>query len=582
MIDIEFNKKEEYYTVKFVGTKTDFSRFINLMFKIERGERRFSDGKHYLTEKGYLRFYYLFADFVPNLTLRKPETLKRIVTPEEQKVYDTVCENFKLTPYPFQKEAIYEGKKSPEMLYVLPCGAGKTIIGLGIFHELRTTGKISGPGLIVTKASLKEQWAREVEKFTEYSSRVLQTPAMLKDDTDVFNAQFEGIDLLVTNYEGVVNPDIRATLHKKGIEMLFLDEIHYIKSVTAKRTKAIQEFKGAPYKYGATASPVKKNPQDIYSIYSFLQPELFPSRTKFDNKFVELNRYYKAIGGKNLRQLNQELDPYMFIKTSEEVNKFLPQELIIPRHYELHAKQKKMHEKIMDKLDELKAEETVIRQRLAERGINNDKHPDLLKIEAMVMAHQSFAQQLCNDEELLINSSSDMAKQFLTGSSSNKVKLMLDLVTEILESEENVVIFSKFASIQPILRRHIEELFQSKGRPPEWKKYKIAHIKGGMNSKKRYEEVYEKFRDQEEYKVLLASDAGAEGLNLSNCKYLIDFEPADSHATKTQRYGRITRADSTHRNVIVYQLIGLGTWDEIQLKIIEKKEKYHSEIIAGA
>ena len=102
-----------------------------------------------------------------------------------------------------------------------------------------------------------------------------------------------------------------------------------------------------------------------------------------------------------------------------------------------------------------------------------------------------------------------------------------------------------------------------------------------MNEKRRYEEVYTKFQNDDEYKLLLMSDAGAEGFNLSKCKYLCEYEPAISYAVQTQRHGRIERADSDFDNVIVYQLIANGSWDEIARKIIAKKEHYDTAIIKG-
>jgi ERCC4-related helicase len=75
------------------------------------------------------------------------------------------------------------------------------------------------------------------------------------------------------------------------------------------------------------------------------------------------------------------------------------------------------------------------------------------------------------------------------------------------------------------------------------------------------------------------SDAGAEGLNLSLCKYIIEFDLAESYAIQTQRHGRIERSDSVHDTDFVYQLIANDSWDQIQQKIVEKKEGYDTELI---
>ena len=147
---------------------------------------------------------------------------------------------------------------------------------------------------------------------------------------------------------------------------------------------------------------------------------------------------------------------------------------------------------------------------------------------------------------------------------------MLDLMDEIFSSGEKVCVFSKYKKLQPILDKAILERFP---------KIKIAHVNSDYSDKERYEQVYTCFRDNDEYKVLLMSDAGAEGQNLEKCQYLIEFEPADSYLIQTQRRGRIVRASSTHDTVYVYQLIAEQSYDEIAMKVVDKKEDYMKNIV---
>lgn len=67
--------------------------------------------------------------------------------------------------------------------------------------------------------------------------------------------------------------------------------------------------------------------------------------------------------------------------------------------------------------------------------------------------------------------------------------------------------------------------------------------------------------------------------NLSRCKYLIEYDLANSHAIQTQRHGRLERADSIHSTVYAYQLIVEDSWDTVQELIVKKKEGYDSNII---
>jgi len=195
-----------------------------------------------------------------------------------------------------------------------------------------------------------------------------------------------------------------------------------------------------------------------------------------------------------------------------------------------------------------------------------------MKCEANILAHQTFASELATSEELLLESESNLAKKYYTKSESSKIELLLELLEEIIGSGEKAAVFSKYKKLQDILSKHILKQFPD---------IKIAFVNGDITAERRYDEVYNKFRDNSEYKVLLLSDAGAEGLNLSNCKYLIEMEPADSYLIQTQRRGRIERSDSTSDNVFVYQLIALNSWDEPALKIVAKKTDLDNKIIKG-
>ena len=229
-----------------------------------------------------------------------------------------------------------------------------------------------------------------------------------------------------------------------------------------------------------------------------------------------------------------------------------------------------MTERLLKEIQEYKEEERGIIAKY--RGNPPAGDPDLANCQANIMARQTFAQELADTEELLKESESNLAKAYITKSKSNKIELLLDLLEELLANDEKVVIFSKYRKLQLILEREIKKRFEG---------LELAFVNGEMSSEARYEEVYTKFKDNENCKVLLMSDAGAEGISISWCKYLIEMEPADSYLIQTQRRGRIERADSIHDTVYVYQLIAEGSYDEIGLKIIEKKEKYDSTIIKG-
>lgn len=589
------------YLVSFNGNNVDiFDQYISIIGRDK--ESKYKTGK-----------WILKPDTVNKLIETIPD--KNIIIEEYQ---DTVTQEefdignvIKADLYPYQRDVVEYCLKNKKAIIVAPCGAGKSPIAIDIFLDAIKNNIISqdSKGIIVVKTSLKIQWKKEIEKFSNlkpviidtYKSSIgyLQTKInklnskiklllknsienmdeiaelesqleILKQEGDnKFNSMFsDDYDLYIVSYDTLKDPEVRKALHKKkNIEFISCDEIHLIKSDTSKRTKALWEFADIKMRFGATATPIQKNPLDAFSLAKFISPEIWHSKSAFASRYVNYCGYGRVSGSKNEKELNQKLSQFMIVKTKEEVSKQLPSLIPIVRYCSLTQQQLEMTDKLMEEIKYYKDQEKSL--------LANGKSPtneDLLKIQANIMARQTFASELATSEELLKVSESDMAKKYITNSSSSKIELLLELLDEIIESGEKVAIFSKYQRLQPILEREILK---------KYPKIKIASAHGALDSQQRYEEVYTKFQDTDEYKVLLLTDAFCEGVNLRKAKYLIEMEPADSYLVQTQRRGRIERADSIYDTVFVYQLVAENSYDEIGLKIVEKKQRYDSQIIKG-
>lgn len=559
-------KIDNLFCVKFTGTKHQFADFINVVYSLPMEDRTINpkEKQYCFTEKGYRRLLFKFSDILPTLDELAPPTS----LPKTNEQVPNVCGSFKLPLFNYQKKVVERSLASGASLIQLPCGTGKTAIGIGIFHELMLQKKIKAPGLIICKSSQKNQWPPEILKFSHFENvTILKTYAECGKSSEKVKEQMQNADLLVCNYETIKDPEVKEALHSLKLKYIYADEIHYIKSLTADRTKALWEFSYVPYRFGSTATAITNNPEDIYSIYNFIKPGLFKSLSYFRSTHVKYNAYGRVADGKNWAQLNSTIDPYHITLPAEEVNVELPDQVVIPRYVSLTGAQKEMHEKLMEELESLKKEEQSLMTKLKPKDMLG--HPELQKIEGNIMARQTFAQFLADDERLLQMSDSEMANNYVTGSKNNKLKTFMSLIEEILESGEKVAVFTRYERMQRLLEEEIKKAHKG---------IKIAKINGKMNSSKRYEQAYDKFRDDDAYKTLLLTDAGCEGISLSKCKYLIEYEPAESYKTQTQRRGRNQRSDSIHSTVYVYQLITQDSWDEIALKIISKKEVYHYEI----
>jgi SNF2 family DNA or RNA helicase len=526
--------------------------------------------------------------------------------------WENIGADMKLQPYDYQKKIVkfivdkHGTDDSNDVLIIAPCGSGKSPTILAAYLECRNRGIVEGAGMIVVKASLKTQWAKEVQKFTGLTPKVIKTykdcvskeEGMLKRREAKLNSassqearelekeikelkkaiklkfaeQFMGADLFIVNYETLNDEKVQKVLLKISPQFVAADETHYVKGAGNKRSRSLAKFNGAKVKIGATATPVQRDPRDIYGIFKFVHPELFGKAADFNALYVKYGYGYRIIGAKNVEKLNAKIDPYMFILTKEEVASHLPKLVVSQRYCEFTPRQADANQVIMDELDELQEKANKQSSGKSEEALKHDE--DYLATQAAIQSRQTFLQELTLSEKLLENAESPVAKKLITGSCDAKMEVLKDTVEEIIDSGEKVCIFSRFASMQRIATDVIHSV-------PSLKSVGIAYIRGELSSEQRYEEAYTKFRDNDDYKVLLCSDAGAEGLNLSLCKYMIELEPAVSYAIQTQRHGRLERADSVHDTVFVIQLIMQDSWDEIMMKSIAKKEKYDASIIHG-
>jgi superfamily II DNA or RNA helicase len=135
--------------------------------------------------------------------------------------YDDIGDTMKLTPYLYQKEAIHYALKKQKALIILPCGSGKTPIGIGLCVEAYKQKLIKGKCLIVVKASLKYQWLKEVEKFSNLKAKIIETPT--KAGKKKFPEQFKDCDVFIANYETLKNKDVVEKLLSSNIELIFCD-----------------------------------------------------------------------------------------------------------------------------------------------------------------------------------------------------------------------------------------------------------------------------------------------------------------------------------------------------------------------
>lgn len=226
----------------------------------------------------------------------------------------------------YQKDGVRQmHRQDGRVLLSDSMGLGKSIQALYYIMESKRY-----PAIIVCPAALKLHWQREAMQHCGLKTTVLHGTS---------TRHLEGSeDIIILNYDILRNWLPR--LRKLQPQIVVMDEVHYISSPRARRSKAAQTLcSGVHSVIGISGTPLTNRPMEMFTILNILAPDKFPSRFSFGMEFCDARRMFGAWtfnGAKNLKRLHKRLDGIMIRRTMEEVLPQLPtmRRMIVPLEIE--------------------------------------------------------------------------------------------------------------------------------------------------------------------------------------------------------------------------------------------------------
>lgn len=439
--------------------------------------------------------------------------------------------------YPYQIEGVRFGLYKKAALIGDEMGLGKTLqaITLGVLKkEIFDFQKI----LVITMASLKEQWKREIERFTDEKAVVVagtadQRRQIYKSDPCLFK---------LTNYEAVLR-DV-TTIGRFKPDLVILDEAQRIKNFT---TKTAQAIKSLPRKHALvlTGTPLENKLEDVYSIVQFLDPLLLAPLWRFaaDHFMLSRNKKGKILGYHNLSKLHEKLKPIVIRRRKEEVMSELPDEVVNTYYIDFHAKQAEMHAGYMQSLLPLLNKKFLTPM-------------DQRRIMQLLLS----ARRVC-DSTYLVDRQTNI---------SPKLKELEGLLDElVVDSDRKVVIFSEWTTMTFLIAKHLSKV----GIP-------YVELSGKIPVHKR-QALIDEFTNNPQCKVFLSTDAGGTGLNLQAADCVINFELPWNPAKMNQRIGRVNRIGQKSQCVNVVNLVTKNSIEEKILAGIQLKTDLFKGVFDG-
>jgi SWI/SNF-related matrix-associated actin-dependent regulator 1 of chromatin subfamily A len=165
------------------------------------------------------------------------------------------------------------------------------------------------PVIIVTPASMKYVW--QLEASDHFNLR-----------TEVLEGKDSGRTILSRDDIYIINYDILSSWLRELTRLqpacVILDEIHYCKSLRAKRTKAVLELtRDVPSVIGLSGTPLVNRPIELWPALHMIRPDLFPSVRHYAWRYCSPRWTpwgWKYDGAKDLHILNRLLKKSCMIR----------------------------------------------------------------------------------------------------------------------------------------------------------------------------------------------------------------------------------------------------------------------------
>jgi SNF2 family DNA or RNA helicase len=503
--------------------------------------------------------------------------------------------SFKGTLLPYQPEAVDRMCERKKMLVAYDLGLGKTVLTIAAIERLMDSHEIKEPGLIVCLSSLKYQWANQIRKFTDDTSN-----ALVIDGTKAKRAgQYEQAmdwrntktDYIILNYEQIVNDWEYVKKLPRGF--VILDEATAIKSFKSKRSKYTKRLNNAPFKFALTGTPIENGkPEELYSIMQFVDADVLGKFEHFDKAFIVRNTWGGVERYINLSTLHGVMKEAAVRKAQKDpdVAPFLPESIHKdPIKIVFDRKSARLYERIqkdlLQDLDDAQALFGGSFNILAHYGIESSRGGPEDEMRGKIMSKIGCLKMLCSHPDLLKTSAKKYLDMNGEGSAyanelvndgaldavvnSAKLDTLIEYVKDFLDAnEENkVVIFATYVDM-------LDKIFDALG-PEQCRLY------SGKLDAKTKEENKIAFNTLPSTRVLISSDAGGYGVDLPAANLLLNFDLPWSAGSATQRNGRIMRASSTWKTIVIQDFIVDGSIEERQYDALQQKSSVANAIIDG-
>jgi SNF2 family DNA or RNA helicase len=444
-----------------------------------------------------------------------------------------------LTPLPHQLEVAKQVVENMHGKAILAdeVGLGKTIEAGLILKEYMIRGLVKKV-LILVPASLVSQWAIELNsKFF--------IPAVAQRKSYVW----EQCDVVISSIDTAKRNPHRDIIYNQNYDLIIIDEAHKLKNNKTKNYEFVQNLK-KKFCLLLTATPIQNRISEIFNLVSLLKPGHLGSETDFYDKYKKDSRSLED--DEHLKELvNKVMIRNRRADTGIEWTKRIVETIAL----EFSEKEKELYQSICSlggKGDSINKSQfsiiTLQREACSSR-------------EAVFFTLKNMLEKEENNSEAYHQQIQQLMAQVEAVQSNVKAKKALELIQQI---NDKVIIFTEYRATQLYLQWFLKQ-----------NGITSVPFRGGFKRGKK-DWMRELFKNHAQ--VLIATEAGGEGINLQFCHNIINFDLPWNPMKLEQRIGRIHRLGQ-EKDVRIYNFAIKGTVEEHVMKLLYEKIHLFEKVI---
>lgn len=402
-------------------------------------------------------------------------------------------------------------------------GLGKTAQVIALLQIEKNAER--GPALVVTPATLLENWKRELAIFAPTLSVLMHAGT----ERGGVSARLIGFDVVLVSYDTAIRD--QELLNQVPWNVVALDEAQAIKNPEALRTNAVKRLPRR-VSIAVTGTPLENRIDDLWSLADFALPGLLGDRDTFQAEFGNLLA--------DAARLAPVVSPLLLRRKVLEVAHDLPERIEVPQALQMSPRLANAYEALR-------------KQTIEEFG------------PAGGLVATTRLRMLCAHPSLVGDWYSDPCMEM------PKYARAVELLDEIFSIGEKVLVFSTYQAVADLFMNDMPKRF-----PDGFFRF----IDGRTESPERQAIVDSFFAHRGYGALFLNPKAAGSGLNITAANHVIHYNPEWNPALTAQASARSYRKKQT-RPVTIHHLFYVQTIEEVIRGVAAFKQELAGEAVTG-